>query len=193
MYFNDEMKPGMRGYIKDTIWAGFVYGAAALVFGIFAVAAPVGTLSVFVGAIGFLLLSHGLLLAVSAVMGIRKDRLWYTGLISGLLQLGLGMFIITRHGEISNAALMFSTVAIGLIGVFTGTYNLITSIRYRDIVKNVWPQTIRGGLLFIIGVSMLLAPFGFGTAMVRTIGIVSLIFGLLQIWTLINLIKEMKV
>lgn len=192
MYFNDEMKPGMRGYLKNTLWAGMLYGLAAFIFGIFLLITPIGSLSVFVGAIGFLLFIHGLLLVVSAIMGMKKDTLWYMGLVSGLLQLALGLFIISRPAEISNTALMLSTVGIGVIGIFTGTFSLINSIRYRDVVRNVWAQALRGGLLFIIGISMLLAPFSFGLAMVRTIGVLSLLFGTFQLWSTIKLLRELN-
>ncbi len=192
MYFNEELKPGMRGYIKNTAWTGFVYGLAALVFGVFAVITPSGTLSVFVGAIGFLVLVHGAVLAAASLLGIKRDPQWYIGLVSGLLQLLLGLFIITRSENISNTALMLSTVGIGLVGIFTGTFSLISAIRYRDIVSNVWPQILRGGLLFIVGVSMLLAPFGFGTAMVRTVGVMAALFGIFQLWTSFKLVKELN-
>ena len=189
MYFNDEMKPGMRIYINRTAWSGLIYGLIALVFGVFMVVSPTGTLAFFVGACGLLLLVHGLLLLATSLMGIKRDPHWFIGLGAGLLQFILGLFITTRAGGISNTALMLSTVGIGLIGIFTGTYSLVSAIRYRDVVRNVWPLVLRGGLLFMIGISMLLAPFGFGTAMMRGIGVVAAVIGILQLLTTALLIK----
>ncbi|HAK45669.1 MAG TPA: hypothetical protein DCO79_07095 [Spirochaeta sp.] len=192
MYYKDEIKPGMLGYLRNTVWAGFIYGLAALVFGIFTIITPTGTLIVFVGAIGFFLLVQGLILTVSALMGIKKDPHWYLGLGAGLLQLLLGLFIVMRSGAISNTALMLSTVGIGLVGISTGTYNLVNAIRHRDLINNVWPSALRGGLLFIIGVSMLLAPFGFGLTMMRGIGVVAVLLGLLQLWASFGMLRELK-
>ena len=193
MYFSDEMIPGMRKYIKNTAWTGLIYGAVAVVFGVFTVFNPGGTLSFMVGAIGMLLLAHGLLLTITSLIGIKKDNHWYASLGGGILQLLLGLFIVSHSSNISNTALMVSTVGIGLIGVFSGAQSLVTAIRYRDIVKNIWSLVFRGALLFIIGISMLLAPFGFGAAMVRTIGIIAFVFGGFQVWASVRLIKELKV
>jgi uncharacterized membrane protein HdeD (DUF308 family) len=192
MYFNEEMKPGMRVYLKRTLWAGLLQSAAAIVFGIFAFLSPIGTLSVFLMLIGFYLLVHGLLKAASSVMGMKSDSMWYIGVTSGLLQLLLGLFIVSRPGEASNTAVMLSTVGIGMVGIIAGTISLISAIRYRDIIANVWPFILRGGILFIIGVSMLLAPFGFGIAMVKVVGAVAVVLGLIQLWTSIRLFSELK-
>lgn len=192
MYYRDETKPGMRVFLKSTVWAGFVYALTALVFGVFTAVTPTGTLSVFVWAIGLFLLAHGVILLISALMGIKKDPHWYTSLGSAVIQLGLGLFIVMRSEAISNTALMFSTIAIGLTGVLTGTHNLIKAIRHREIIQNVWATAIRGGLLFVIGISMLLAPFGFGVAMMRSIGIFAALMGIFQLWTSIKLLRELK-
>ncbi len=192
MYINEEMIPGVRGYMKNTAWSGFVYGIATVIYGVFTIIAPIATLSAFVIAIGFLVLLHGVMLIITSLIGIKRDPLWLAGFAAGMLQLLLGGFIASRAGNISSMALMVSTVGIGLIGIFSGAFSFISAVRYHDAVKNVGQHVLRGVLLFIIGISMLLAPFGFGTAMVRTVGIIALVFGLLQLWSSVKLIKELK-
>ncbi|MDC7227421.1 MAG: DUF308 domain-containing protein [Spirochaetales bacterium] len=192
MYFNDEIKPGMLGYLRNTAWAGFIYAGAAIVFGIFTVITPSGTLSVFISAIGFLMLVQGAVFTFAAIMGIKRDPHWYLGAGSGLIQVLFGLFIVLRAGNISNTVLMITTVGIGLVGIFAGTHNIINAIRYRELIRNVWPTALRGGLFFIIGMSMLLAPFGFGVAMMRVMGLLAVLIGFLQLWTSIRLIRELS-
>lgn len=192
MYFNEELKPGMRSYLQNSIWTSLLQGIAGSAFGLYTFISPIGTLSLFISVIGVLLLVHGVLQMISALMGIKRDNLWYMIFAAGGLQLLLGLFIVSRTEGISATAVMLSTVGLGLIGVVTGTISLIAAIRYKDVVVNVWAFISRGGLLFIIGISMLLAPFGFGTAMVRTVGLIALFLGVLQTWGAVKLFLELK-
>ncbi len=192
MYFNEDLIPGMRSYLKKSIWTSLLQGLAGIVFGIYAFISPIGTLSLFLSLLGLLLLSHGALQMISAVMGLRRDNLWYMLFIAGALQLLLGLFIVSRSEGISTTAMMLSTVGLGLIGVVTGTISLITAIRYKDVAVNVWAFISRGGLFFIIGISMLLAPFGFGTAMVRTVALIAVFLGALQSWGAVKLFNELR-
>jgi len=192
MYINDELKPGMRDYLKKSIWTSLLQGLGAVVFGIYAFVSPIGTLGIFMSIIGLLLLFHGALLVISALMGLKRDGMWLPILAAGLLQLLLGLFIVSRADGLSATAVMLSTVGLGLIGVISGTVSLIAAIKYRDVASNVWSFISRGGLFFIIGISMLLAPFGFGTAMVRAVGLIAALLGALQAWGAVKLFKEMK-
>jgi uncharacterized membrane protein HdeD (DUF308 family) len=192
MYFSEDLKPGMRDYLKKSIWTSLLQGVAGIVFGIYTFVSPIGTLSIFLFVIGFLLLVHGVLMIVSSVMGIGRDNMWFVIFAAGVFQLLLGLFIVTKSEGLSTTAVMFSTVGLGLIGVVTGTISLITAIRYKDVAGNVWAFISRGGLLFIIGITMLLAPFGFGTAMVRSVGLIAVFLGALQTWGAFKLFIEVK-
>ncbi|MBI9105956.1 MAG: DUF308 domain-containing protein [Spirochaetales bacterium] len=192
MYFNEELRPGIRDYLKKSIWTGLLQGLCGIIFGIYTLISPIGTLSIFLSVIGLLLLLHGGLLVISALMGIRSDSMWLVLFAAGLFQLLLGLFIVSKSDGLSEIAVMLSTVGLGLIGIMTGTISLISAIRYRDAAHNVWSYISRGGLFFIIGVAMLLAPFGFGTAMVRTIAVIAVFLGALQSWGAVKLYIELK-
>ena len=192
MYFTDQQKPGMKKYLRRGLWSGILSAAAASGFGLYAVISPIGTLTFFVAAVGLFLTVNGLVQLIYSLTGLRRDRMWYIGAAGGVLQLLLGFFIVSQPSEISNTALMLATVGIGMTGIAAGTVNMISGIRYRDAARNIWSFIARGALLFIIGVMMLLAPYGFGTATIRAAGVIGILSGILQLWTVIRLYLELK-
>ena len=190
MYFSEEGIQGIRVHLRKTSWISMIQGLVCLVFGLWTAVSPSGSIAAFLVLIGGFILLNGLMQAVSAVAAARHDRLWYAGLGAALVQILLAVFILSKSRAISEFAIMLSTVGLGIVGVISGAVSIIAAVRYRDAVDNVSAWLSRGALFFVIGIAMLIAPFGFGTAMVRTVGVLASVFGIVQIWGAVKLFKE---
>ncbi|MDC7124768.1 MAG: DUF308 domain-containing protein [Spirochaetales bacterium] len=192
MNFSGDMTDEMMDYLKKTTWVGYVYSIVSILFGLFAIIAPVGTLGLFIGVFGIILLIHGILLTISVILSVRSNNFKPARLLSALLELVVSIFIIAQLSEISKFALSAAFIGIGIIGVAGGIYTIVEGIRLRTVVNEIPPAVTRGILILIIGICMLISPLGLAQAMIRLMGIASLVFGVLQLLTTIRMSKGLN-
>ena len=158
-------------------WSFLVRGIIAIALGIILIAWPAPTVKVFIIIFGLFVLIDGLVNVIrSIVLASRKER-WGWTLVGGLLGFLIGA-IILAHQEF---ALSFVVILVGIWAIIMGVSELA-------IAFDMPPESGRGlvGLLgvlsLIIGIIILVYPFGSVYALMVVLAIYAFFAGLYLIF-----------
>lgn len=155
-----------------TLWA-FVM----LAIGVFCLLRPEDIMIILCRLIGFALLIFGLILIISAMIGMSSDgergsSFPTSSLIIGLIVAAVGAFIVFKP----DAIVSFISVLIAVFLFFYGINDLTQMqmmYKYQD--HAWWIALIGGAIAIALGLLIIMNPFGTGTLIVRIAG-VSLIY-----------------
>ena len=157
-------------------WVWLLRGIAAIVFGIIAFVSPAATLLALVIVFGIYAIFDGVLAVVTAFQ-IREDaKHWWVVLLEGLAGILFGIIALV-YPLITAGALLF---LIAFWAVVTGIMEIIAAIRLRREITNEWSLILTGIFSVILGVMLFVFP-GAGLALVWTIGLYAVFFGVLMI------------
>jgi uncharacterized membrane protein HdeD (DUF308 family) len=126
-----------------------LYGAFALVDGVFAVAA--------------------------ALFGRRRGMPWWAMLVEGLFGIAIGILTFAWPG-ITALALLYLIAAWAVI---TGVFEIAAAIRLRQEIQGEWLLALSGALSVLFGVVLVLYPGAGALAVVWLIGAYAIAFGVL--------------
>jgi uncharacterized membrane protein HdeD (DUF308 family) len=155
-------------------WALTLRGIAAIMFGVAAVFWPGLTLSALVYLVSAYVLFIGVINVVEGVLSIGKHRAWALTLILGLVEVGVGMYLV-RHPHVTFAT--FILVA-GLMFAAWGVIEVVAAL--AGDVANATSKTIMvisGIVTFLVGILLLFQPVASGVAFVWLLGLYALITG----------------
>lgn len=157
-------------------WVWLLRGIAAIVFGIIAFVSPAATLLALVIVFGIYAIFDGVLAVVTAFQ-IREDaKHWWVVLLEGLAGILFGIIALV-YSLITAGALL---LLIAFWAVVTGIMEIIAAIRLRREITNEWSLILTGIFSVILGVMLFVFP-GAGLALVWTIGLYAVFFGVLMI------------
>jgi len=157
-------------------WVWLLRGIAAIVFGIIAFVSPAATLLALVIVFGIYAIFDGVLAVVTAFQ-IREDaKHWWVVLLEGVAGILFGIIALV-YPLITAGALLF---LIAFWAVVTGIMEIIAAIRLRREITNEWSLILTGIFSVILGVMLFVFP-GAGLALVWTIGLYAVFFGVLMI------------
>lgn len=155
-----------------------VRGVLAVLFGIAAVFWPALTLVTLVYLFSAYVLVTGVVSLVQGVMSMRMHTMWYLTLLIGLVELGVGVYLL-RHTDVSFATLI---LLVGFTLVIRGVLEVVGA--FMDL--NAWASTRTlltiGGLASVLaGVIVLMQPETAGVAFVWVLGVYALLVGAMMI------------
>ncbi|MBE2238847.1 MAG: DUF308 domain-containing protein [Caldilineaceae bacterium] len=155
-------------------WLVLIQGIATLLIGIFLLTNPFQTAAILVFYIGLLWLITGVL----SIVRIFTDRSnWVWELISGVIGIVAGWFLITNIGDGAVVAFgLAAVVVLAIQGIIMGIFGLIESFRGAG-----WGPGIIGVISIIIGIMLLGHPLGYAAVLPWVIGIFAVVGGIFTI------------
>lgn len=152
-------------------------GVAAVLFGLITLFNPAISLAALVLVFGAYALVYGIFTIIAAVANRRDEPHWVALLISGILGIGIGIITFLMPG-ITAVALLY---VIAAWAIATGIAEIAAAIRLRKEISGEWMLILAGVLSVLFGIVLFLFPGAGALAVVLWIGVYALVFGFLQI------------
>ena len=158
-------------------WMLVVRGAAAVLFGLAAIAMPTGSLFALLILWGAYATLDGVFSVLLAAQRGWTGRPWGWLLFEGTISLGVGLLTLLSPGM--TALVLLSMIA--LRAVFNGIAEIAEAIRLRRAIRGEWLLATCGVLSVGFGVAMLIYPGAGAMAVAWIIGAYAMTFGALLI------------
>jgi uncharacterized membrane protein HdeD (DUF308 family) len=156
-------------------WALALRGLFALLFGIAAFVMPGLTLAALVLLYGAYALVDGVFAVVASLAGRTFGTPWWAMLIRGLLGIAVGIVTFVWPG-ITELALLYIIAAWAVV---TGGFEIAAAIRLRKEIEGEWLLVLSGALSVLFGLAMMVFPAAGALAIVWLLGSYAVIFGVL--------------
>ncbi|MGC6566098.1 MAG: HdeD family acid-resistance protein [Akkermansiaceae bacterium] len=155
-------------------WYFLLRGLAFVIAGLFLLFKPGMSATVFTQVIGAFILIDGILAIVAGFTGASISRM--SSIVRGVVAVLVGWLIFSRPALIAGFAvstLLYIIAAVVLVG---GVIEIKAAFN-GTVRKSRQPSLIVGGLLVAFGLLLLFAPLTFGLLIMRIIGGVALMIG----------------
>lgn len=160
-------------------WYFLLRGLALVIAGaIFLFKPGMGTVA-FTQVIGAFVLFDGLLTVISAFTSGTKARLWT--IARGALATLIGWIIFTRPALIAGFTMNTLIYVVAFIVLISGIIEVVATLKGKA-RKKKQPSLLGGALLIAFGLLLLFAPLAFGLLIVRVIGGVAILIGLVLLF-----------
>lgn len=169
-----------------------VRGFALLLAGLILLLFPQGTLTVLVIIMGVYWLIDGIATTFKSIKGRKVHAAGGWGIFTGVLGIIAGLVVLSQ--PVFSAILTTSLLVwfLGIIAIIYGISGLVTGIRLRKQTKGEW-TTILGGLISILfGIILITSPFVSVLVIIKSIGVISLIGGIIILVTAFGIKKKAK-
>jgi uncharacterized membrane protein HdeD (DUF308 family) len=152
-------------------WLVALRGALAVIFGILTLAWPGLTLLALIFLWGFYALVDGIS-SIALGVAVRGHR--WSNVLIGVVGILAGLVAIMLPGETAVVLL----VIIAIWAIIAGVVQIAAGIVLRRAMAHAWFLILTGGLTLVLGVVLLLNPGAGALALVTTIAIFALIWGI---------------
>jgi uncharacterized membrane protein HdeD (DUF308 family) len=156
-------------------WTFLVRGIFALLFGIAAFLWPGLTIAALVTLFGAFALVDGIFAVVNSVGGRSENERWWVHLLEGIAGIGAGLVTFFWPG-VTAVALLF---IIAFWAIATGVLEIALAIRLRREIEGEWALGLSGLLSVLFGALLVARPGAGALAVVWIIGAYALAFSLL--------------
>jgi uncharacterized membrane protein HdeD (DUF308 family) len=156
-------------------WALALRGLVALFFGIAAFVWPGITLRVLVLLFGAYALVDGIFSIAAAVTATPKGVPWWALLVEGLAGIAVGVLTFAWPG-ITQLVLLYMIAAWALV---TGVFEIVAAIRLRKEIRGEWALALAGVLSIILGVLLAIFPIEGLVGLAWTIGAYAIASGVI--------------
>jgi uncharacterized membrane protein HdeD (DUF308 family) len=163
--------------ITDDWWLFTLEGILAIAFGISAWVWPDLTVDTLVLLFGAFAITIGVMNLVAASMARRLGDSPWGYVFRGLLDIGTGIVVFVWP-DISETALLY---VIAAWAIAIGIFELAAAIELRKLIANEWFLALGGVASIAFGVLVALFPGDGAVALVWTIGIYAIAFGIMLI------------
>ena len=158
-------------------WALVLRGLFDVLFGITAFAWPGITLAVLVLLYGAFALVDGVFAIAAALVGRPRGMPWWALLVEGVLGIAVGVITFFWPG-ITELALLFMIAAWAVV---TGVLEIVAAIRLRKEIHGEWLLALSGILSVVFGVALVVNPGAGAWRSSWMIGTYAIVFGVLFI------------
>ena len=148
-----------------------------MIFGLLALFWPGLVLPVLVILFGAYALVDGVFAVVAAVSGRAGRGMRWLVLLEGIAGIAIGIISILWPGITALALLYF----IAAWAIITGIFEVIAAVELRREITNEWFLIISGALSVVFGLLLLLFPGAGALALIWLIGAYAVLFGVLLI------------
>ena len=158
-------------------WMFAVRGVAAIIFGVLALIWPGQTLQALVLVFGAFALVDGIFAVIVGIASRRYFERWWAVLLEGVAGVVIGL-VTFFWPNITGLALLYLIAAWALI---TGIFEIVAAIQLRRVITGEWMMILGGLLSIIFGVLLFVFPSAGAISLVWVIGIYAIVFGILEI------------
>ena len=164
------------GTVTRNWWVLLLFGLLAVVFGVLAVMAPVRTAAVLAWWLGIMAVVEGVVVLISAFKGSAPvSRGW--AVFYALVSIAFGVLAVINPLATASVLLLFLAAWL----VVGGIYRIVFAIRVRKQISGEWMLILSGLLAVALGVMFALNPIAGLAVTPLWIGVLALIYGVLQI------------
>lgn len=158
-------------------WAVALRGVCGILFGLLAFARPGVAIAALVLLFGAYALVDGIFAVTAAVRRRRDYPNWGSLLAVGIVGILAGLWTFMRPGWTALALV----ILIGSWAVVSGVLEIVAAIRLRKEIRNEWLLALGGVLSIIFGVAVWIAPVAGAVVLAWWIGAYLLIHGAVQL------------
>lgn len=167
------MNAAEKRFIAEYWWMLTLRGVLAIIFGIAAVFWPGLTILTLVYLFSAYILVSGIVSIIGGVTGVTKRSTWFLGLLLGLIELGVGVYLL-RHPGVTFATLI---LLIGFMLIIRGVLEGVAAFTDSMTATNRTLMIIASVIAIVAGIVLLFQPEAAGVAFVWILGLYSLIVG----------------
>jgi uncharacterized membrane protein HdeD (DUF308 family) len=158
-------------------WALLLRGIAAIAFGILAFVWPQITLTALVFLWGAYALVDGIFAIAAGVKTYGENKRWWVLLLEGILSAAAGVFAFVIPGITA----LILLILIASWAIVTGAFEIAAAIQLRKEIKGEWLLALAGVASILFGALLLFNPGAGALAVVWLIGSYAIVFGALMI------------
>ena len=158
-------------------WMLGIRGVFAVLFGLTALFMPLLALFAVVIFLGAYFLIDGVMAVVAAVQGRKNFRLWWLLLLEGLAGIAIGLMTFFWPGRTALVLLYF----VASWAIITGIFEIATAFSGWLRVSHEWTIALAGVVSIILGIFLFARPVLGLLALVWSVGIYAIVFGVLLI------------
>lgn len=155
-------------------WALVLRGLAAIMFGVLALVWPGLTLQVLVLLFGAYALVNGVFAVIAAIGGRQHSDQWALLLVEGVLGIAIGTMTWIAPGATAAALLLY----IAVWSLFTGVLQIGAAVRLRKEIRGELWLGLAGALSIAFGMMVLAFPVAGALSVVWLIGAYAIAFGI---------------
>jgi uncharacterized membrane protein HdeD (DUF308 family) len=172
------LRNAAAGAVGAVWWYFLLRGLLLLGVGIVFLVNPGLGAVAFAKIIGGMLLIDGVITAIAGITGSAESR--FTAVIRGLLSALAGLFVFLQPALVAKLAVTTVLFIIAPFVVINGILEIVASFRNRESGKK--GSLLSGVLTLILGLLLFLTPLFFGLLIVRVLGIVAILIGLILLF-----------
>jgi uncharacterized membrane protein HdeD (DUF308 family) len=144
----------MISVLARSWWALVLRGVFAILFGVMAFAWPGITLGAMVLLYGAYALVDGVFAIAAAVTGRTQGMPWWALLVEGIAGIAFGVLTFAWPG-ITELVLLSLIAAWAIV---TGVFEIVAAIRLRKEIRGEWILALSGALSILLGVLLVARP-----------------------------------
>ncbi len=158
-------------------WLYAVRGVAAVIFGLLALIWPGQTMLALVLVFGAYALVDGIFAVFAGIASRRYFERWWAVLLEGIVGIIVGLLAFFWP-NITALVLLYLIAAWALI---TGIFEIVAAIQFRRVITGEWAMILSGLLSIIFGIVLFVFPGAGAVSVVWLIGIYAVVFGISEI------------
>ena len=179
----------MKEIIKKKEIKGIFVSLLLIVLGIFLTIKPNEILKTLIQVMGIILLLCGVIDFMGYFRMSDEEKLFNYGIIKGVLELCIGILFIFKF----EALVDIFSIIIGLIIIFINLFKLQLSLNLKQVENTNWfVGVVISTISLILGIVIILDPFGTTKILVITSGIIICISELCNIIYSFMVLKQIK-
>ncbi|MDI6694303.1 MAG: HdeD family acid-resistance protein [Anaerolineales bacterium] len=163
--------------ISRNWWLYAVRGVVAIIFGVVAFARPEQALQALVLVFGAYALVDGIFAVIAGIAARGYFNRWWAVLLEGVAGVIIGLLTFFWP-NITALALLYFIAAWALI---TGIFEIVAAIQFRYVITGEWMLILGGLLSILFGILLFVFPVAGAVSVIWVIGIYAVVFGISEI------------
>ena len=163
--------------ISRNWWMFALRGVVAIIFGVVAFAQPEQALQALILVFGAYALVDGIFAMFAGIAARGYFERWWAMLLEGMAGVVIGLLTFFWP-NITALVLLYSIAAWALI---TGIFEIVVAIQLRRVITGEWMLILGGLLSIIFGILLFVFPALGAVSVIWMIGIYAIVFGILEI------------